>query len=202
MKRAGTGFLAVVALIVGLFSLTAMAQTPDVKVQNAVSIFQSSEVTHPYFEHAYGFAVFPTVGKGGFILGGAYGTGKVFRQGELSGLSSLAQLSIGFQAGLQAYSEIIFFQDERAYKEFISGTFEFDATASAVAVTAGAQAQTGTMGASAGYSAGPKTSRQEMGAYYKGLAVFTHAKGGLMLEASVAGQKFNFKPQQYRTAAR
>ncbi|MEM8500419.1 MAG: lipid-binding SYLF domain-containing protein [Pseudomonadota bacterium] len=202
MKRAGSGIIAIMALVAGLLSVTAVAQTSDVKVQNVVGIFQDSEVTHPYFEHAYGYAVFPTVGKGGFIVGGAYGTGKVFRQGELAGLSSLTQLSIGFQAGLQAYSEIIFFQDERAYSEFISGTFEFDATASAVAVTAGAQAQTGTMGASAGYSAGPKTSRQQLGAYYKGLAVFTHAKGGLMLEASVAGQKFNFKPQQFRSAAR
>ncbi len=202
MKRAGTGLLAAVALLAGLLSVTATAEETDVKVQNVLSIFQSSEVTQPYFEHAYGFAVFPAVGKAGFIVGGAYGTGKVFRQGELAGLSSLAQLSVGFQAGVQAYSEIIFFQDERAYREFISGTFEFDATASAVAVTAGAQAQTGTMGASAGYSAGPKTSRQRLGAYYKGLAVFTHAKGGLMLEASVAGQKFNFKPQQFRAAAR
>lgn len=221
MKRAG---LIGLALMTCLVTLPAMSQSPveqvaefdnsgeafrtqtaqsqDVRVDRTIAMFQNSGVTQPYFEHAYGFAVFPTVGKGGFMLGGAFGRGKVYRQGELSGQSSLTQLSFGFQAGVQAYSEIIFFQDERAYREFISGSFEFDATASAVAITAGAQAQSGTMGASAGYSTGPNTDTQAIGAYYKGLAAFTHAKGGLMLEASVAGQKFNFKPQQFRSAAR
>lgn len=193
----------VIATLLLMFSLSAVSADDAVDpFQNTINIFRGSEVTQPYFEHSYGYAVFPTVGKGGFVLGGAYGKGRVFREGELSGSSSLTQLSLGFQAGLQAYSEIVFFQDERAYREFISGAFEFDATASAVAITAGAQAQTGTMGASAGYSTGPLSDTQSAGAYYKGLSVFTHAKGGLMLEASVAGQKFNFKPVQFRSAER
>lgn len=200
MKRAA---LLSISLILSLLALPGTAETQVInKYHDTINVFRTSVVTQPYFEHAYGFAVFPTVGKGGFVLGGAYGKGKVFREGVMSGDSSLTQISLGFQAGLQAYSEIVFFQDERAYLEFISGAFEFDATASAVAITAGAQAQTGTMGASAGYSAGPNTDTQALGLYYKGLAVFTHAKGGLMLEASVAGQKFNFRPQQFRAAAR
>lgn len=200
MKRAA---LLSISLILSLLAFPGSAETQVInKYHNAINVFRTSVVTQPYFEHSYGFAVFPTVGKAGFVLGGAYGKGKVFREGVMSGDSSLTQLSLGFQAGLQAYSEIVFFQDERAYLEFISGAFEFDATASAVAVTAGAQAQTGTMGASAGYSTGPNTDTQAVGLYYKGLAVFTHAKGGLMLEASVAGQKFNFRPQQFRAAAR
>ncbi|MFK8018941.1 MAG: YSC84-related protein [Pseudomonadales bacterium] len=199
MKRAG---LFCLALITGMMAFQASAEAPDAKYEQVITMFRASTVTQPYFEHSYGYAIFPTVGKGGFVVGGAFGKGKVFRQGELSGQSSLTQLSLGFQAGLQAYSEIIFFQDERAYREFISGSFEFDATASAVAITAGAQAQSGTMGASAGYSTGPNSDMQSIGSYYKGLAAFTHAKGGLMLEASVAGQKFNFKPQQFRSVAR
>ena len=103
--------------------------------------------------------------------------------------------SIGFQLGGQAFRQIIFFQDERAYKEFTSGNFEFDATASAVAITAGVQAKAGTEGASAGASAGPATGKQLGAGYNKGMAVFVHAIGGLMYEASIGGQKFSFTPK-------
>ena len=89
---------------------------------------------------------------------------------------------------------MIFFQDKRAYDEFTSGQFAFDAQASAVAITAGAQAQAGSTGATAGASAGPKTGKQAGTSYHKGMAIFIHAKGGLMYEAAIAGQKFSFKP--------
>jgi hypothetical protein len=105
-------------------------------------------------------------------------------------------LSIGFQAGGQAFSQMVFFQDQRAYEEFTSGNFEFDATASAVAITAGVQAKAGTEGATAGASAGPATGKQANAGYHKGMAVFVHAKGGLMYEASVGGQKFSFKAKE------
>ena len=118
----------------------------------------------------------------------------MYRQGKVSGTSSLIKASIGFQAGGQAFSQIIFFQDKRAYGEFTSGEFAFDASASAVAITAGAQAQAGTKGATAGASAGPATGEQAARGYTKGMAVFIHAKGGLMYEASIGGQKFSFKP--------
>jgi len=103
----------------------------------------------------------------------------------------MGQVSVGFQAGGKAYSEIIFFEDKRALDEFESGTFEFSAQASATAVTAGASAIASTGGVSAGASAGPKDA-SVIGAYNKGVAVFTIAKGGLMYAANIAGQKFTF----------
>jgi lipid-binding SYLF domain-containing protein len=161
---------------------------------NAIAVFNQSPAVRPFFDSSYGYAVFPTVGKGGFIIGAAYGKGKVYHGGYATGTASITKLTVGFQAGGQVFSEIIFFEDKRAYDEFTSGSFEFDTNASAVAVTAGAQAQAGSMGASAGASAGPATGAQADIHYYKGMAIFVHAKGGLMLEASVGGQRFDFEP--------
>ena len=112
----------------------------------------------------------------------------------MTGITKLVKVSIGLQAGGQAFSQVIFFKDKRAYDEFTSGQFAFDAQASAVAITAGAQAQAGTTGATAGASAGPKTGAQAKTSYHKGMAIFVHAKGGLMYEAAIGGQKFSFKP--------
>ena len=160
----------------------------------AMRLFQHSPVVKPYFENAYGFAIFPTVGKGGFWIGAAYGGGRVYRRGTQTGTSELVQLSLGLQMGGQAFSEIIFFQDKRAYEEFTSGKFEFDASASVVAITAGAQASASTTGNSAGASAGPATAVQAKTNYHKGMATFIQTKGGLMYQAAIGGQKFNFKP--------
>ncbi|MFZ0612204.1 MAG: hypothetical protein WAM73_08215 [Desulfobacterales bacterium] len=118
----------------------------------------------------------------------------MYHNGTVTEKSTAVEGSIGFQAGAEAFSEIIFFQDKRAYDEFISGNFEFDATAQAVAITAGAQAQVGTAGASADASAGPKTGVQAETEYVKGMATFVHAQAGLMYEASIGGQKFTFEP--------
>ena len=106
----------------------------------------------------------------------------------------MTQLSIGFQLGGQGYSEIIFFRDERSYKEFTSGNFEFGADASAVAITLAAEAKASSTGASAGASA-TKHDATTAGEYHKGMATFTIIKGGLMYEAAIAGQKFNYKPR-------
>ena len=160
---------------------------------NTIEIFKKSPAVQPFFENAYGYAVFPTIGKGGIGIGGAYGKGRVYRGGTVTGTTSLTKVTIGFQLGGQAFSEIIFFQDKRAYTEFTRGTFEFDAAASAVAITAAAQAKAGTDGATAGASAGPATGTQAKTNYRKGMAVFVHTKGGLMYEAAVGGQKFSFK---------
>ena len=103
---------------------------------------------------------------------------------------------LGLQAGGQAFSEIIFLEDKRAYDEFTAGTYEFDAAASAVVITAGAQARTGTAGTTAGASAGPATATHMQTTYKKGMAVFVHALGGLMYEAAVGGQKFSFKASE------
>jgi len=161
---------------------------------NTIEVYKKSETVKPFFENAYGYAVFPTVGKGGIGIGGAFGKGRVYRKGTVTGSVSLIKATIGFQLGGQAFSEIIFFEDERAYDDFTSGNFEFDATASAVAITAGVQAKAGTEGTTAGASAGPATGKQAPSKYRKGMAVFVHTKGGLMYEASIGGQKFNFTP--------
>ena len=166
------------------------------KYTDTMDVFKKSEAVQPFFKDAYGYAVFPTVGKGGIGIGGSYGTGQVYRGGKVTGEVSLIKGSIGWQFGGQAFSQMIFFADKRAYDDFTSGNFEFDATASAVAITAGAQASAGTEGASAGASAGPATGKQAKTSYHKGMAVFVHAKGGLMYEASIGGQKFTFKPKK------
>ena len=145
-------------------------------------------------DSAYGYAIFPTIGKGGIGIGGAYGEGAVFAGGKHMGETSVAQVTIGFQLGGQAYSQLILFQDKRALDEFTSGNFEFGAQATAVALTAaaGAEANTGG-GTSANVSGGQHDASVQNTAYHKGMAVYTIAKGGLMYEASIGGQKFDYK---------
>ena len=157
------------------------------------NIFKESQAVQPFFKAAYGYAVFPTIGKGGIGIGGAHGKGQTYRGGKVSGYTKMTQVTIGLQFGGQAYSQIIFFKDKRAYEDFTSGNFEFGAQASAVAITAGATAQAGTTGAGGGATGGGTAGAQDA-SYYKGMAVFTHAKGGLMYEATIGGQKFSFKP--------
>jgi lipid-binding SYLF domain-containing protein len=161
---------------------------------DTISVFKKSDAVKPFFNKAYGYAVFPRVGKGGIVVGGAYGEGRVYKQKKLSGTAKLMKISVGFQFGGQAFSEIIFFQDKRSYTDFISGNFEFDGSASAVVITAAAQAQASTQGSSAGASLGPATGTQAETKYTKGMAVFIHTLGGLMYELSIGGQKFSFTP--------
>jgi lipid-binding SYLF domain-containing protein len=161
---------------------------------STINIFRDSPNLAKFFKHSYGYAVFPVIGKAGYIVGGSYGEGQVYRGGKLSGKTSMIEGSIGFQVGGEAFSEIIFFEDKRAYDEFTSGNFEFGATAQAVAITAGAAARVGTAGASAGLSSGPTTGVQAETEYVNGMATFVHAKGGLMYELSIGGQKFSFEP--------
>jgi lipid-binding SYLF domain-containing protein len=184
--------LLIVVMAALILSIPAYAD----KYTDTMDVFKKSEAVQPFFKDAYGYALFPTVGKGGIGIGGSYGTGQVYRGGKVTGEVSLIKGSIGWQFGGQAFSQMIFFADKRAYDDFTSGNFEFDATASAVAITAGAQASAGTEGASAGASAGPATGKQAKTSYHKGMAVFVHAKGGLMYEASIGGQKFTFKPKK------
>ena len=125
------------------------------------------------FASARGYAVYPTVGKGGIGLGGAHGKGYVYEGGRLIGTSSLTQVTIGLQLGGQAYSEVVFLKDKAAMENFKKGKLKLDAQASAVALTARAAADL---------------------AYRDGVAIVTMAKGGLMYEASVGGQKFSFTP--------
>jgi lipid-binding SYLF domain-containing protein len=159
-----------------------------------VELFRNAGQSAAFFQNCYGYALFPTIGKGGLIVGGAHGDGRVYVQGKYVGDISMTQVSVGFQAGGQAYSQIIFFEDKRAFEEFTNGSFEFGADASAVAITAAAEASAGTTGASAGASGGMKDA-VTAGRYYRGFAAFTIVKGGAMYQATLAGQKFTYTPR-------
>jgi lipid-binding SYLF domain-containing protein len=161
---------------------------------DTISLFRNAGQSAAYFKDSYGYAVFPTIGKGGFVVGGAHGTGHVYEMGKYIGTASMTQISVGFQAGGEAYSQIVFFKDKRALDEFTGGQFAFDAGVSAVAITAAASGSVGTEGASGSASGGRKDALTA-GGYYKGVAVFTIVKGGAMYQATVAGQKFSFKPR-------
>ena len=161
--------------------------------QDAIQVFKNAGESGAFFNDSYGYAVFPTIGKGGIGIGGAYGKGRVYEKGKYVGDTEVAQVTLGFQLGGQAFSQIIFFEDQRAFKEFTSGNFEFGAQASAVAITAGASAAATTTGNSAGISAG-RNDANTKGSYHRGMATFTVAKGGLMYEATIGGQKFKYTP--------
>lgn len=124
------------------------------------------------FNNAYGYVIFPNVGKGGIGLGGAAGNGAVYERGKLIGMAKMTQVTVGFQWGGQAYREVIFFETSEALNRFKENKLEFSAQASAVAATAGASANV---------------------KYKDGVMIFTQVKGGLMYEASVGGQKFKFR---------
>jgi lipid-binding SYLF domain-containing protein len=169
---------------------------------DTVKLFRGSGEVRPFFDKSYGYAVFPMIGKAGYIVGGAHGTGRVYRGGTPVGESVMNQVTLGFQLGGQAYSQIIFFENKSAFDEFTSGNFEFAAQATAVAITAGASVQGGTLGSSANASGTQNHVKQAPASYYKGMAVFTFTKGGLMYEASIGGQKFSFTRQGEQVSRR
>lgn len=136
------------------------------------ALLESSPDMQRYFDAAAGYVVIPTVAKGGIGIGGARGKGLLYENGEPTAEVTMTQLSIGLQLGGQAYSEFVFFEDEKSLENFKEGNYEFGAQASAVAITTGASVDAG---------------------YESGVAIFTQAKGGLMYEASVGGQKFKVK---------
>ncbi|WP_455197076.1 hypothetical protein [Kaarinaea lacus] len=182
------------ALLLTFFVIAPSAASDNDNYAKTIKTFRESPIVAKFFDNCYGYAVFPTIGKGGIGIGGAHGSGQVYADGKLTGKTSMTQVNIGFQFGGQAFSQIIFFEDQRAYKEFTSGEFEFSAQASAVAITAGAQAKAGTGGATAGATAKADAGKQAEVGYQKGMAVFTFVKGGLMYEASIGGQAFGFEP--------
>lgn len=142
-------------------------------VEKTIKIFTEKDSSlKQLFEEAQGYAVFPSVKKGGFGVGAAIGKGEVFEKGKLIGTASLKQASFGFQLGGQVYMEVILFEDKDALESFKQSKFAISAQVSAVAAAEGAS----------------KNAKYELG-----VAVFTIAKGGLMYEASVGGQKFTFK---------
>jgi len=143
--------------------------------QETIAMFKSTDPgLGVFFEKAYGYAVFPTVGSGGFWIGGAHGTGIVYEKSKPVGRTSLTQVTFGFVFGGQAYSELLFFKDKAVLDKYKAGASEFSAEASAVIATAGAAA---------------KTSYDS-----NGVAVFVHVKGGAMVSASIGGQQFSYEP--------
>ena len=144
------------------------------KAQKTISAFkEKNDKMESYFEDSYGYAVFPSVGKGGMVIGGAHGRGIVYEQGESIGAAKMTQLTLGFQWGGQAFSEVIFFENEEALESFKESKLKFAGQVSAVAITKGVSADI---------------------AYEDGVAVYTMTKGGLMYEASMGGQKFKYLP--------
>jgi lipid-binding SYLF domain-containing protein len=173
MKR----FVAVGAMILVGFALATPIQAQDEdKVQEVEDVIATFVEKDPemqkWFDTSYGYAVFPNVGKGGLGIGAAHGNGLVYQGGTVVGKTELKEVTIGLQAGGQSFVEVIFFKDKTAFDDFTRGNYEFGAQVSAVALTAGASADL---------------------AYNGGVAVMTMAKGGLMYEASVGGQKFEYE---------
>jgi lipid-binding SYLF domain-containing protein len=160
---------------------------------DALATFKGAGQSGQFFGKCYGYALFPTIGKGGIGIGGAHGKGRVYRGKSYVGDATMNQITVGLQLGGQAYSQVIFFETKEAFESFIGGNFEFGAQATAVALTAGASASAGTSGAAAGAS-GTKEKATTAAKYMNGMAVFTIAKGGLMYEASIGGQKFSYEP--------
>lgn len=163
------------------------------KFAETVQVFKNAGESAGFFDTAYGYAVFPTIGKAGLVIGGAGGKGRVYRAGQHVGNTTMGQVTVGFLAGGQAFSMIVFLEDERAFREFTTGTFEFSAEANAVAITAGASAKASTAGTAAGAS-GTQKHATTVGRYRKGMATFTVAKGGLMYEAALGGANFTYEP--------
>ncbi|WP_378186807.1 YSC84-related protein [Aquimarina sp. W85] len=142
--------------------------------QIKTELLQKDASMASFFDKSAGYVIFPTVGKGGLVVGGAYGKGVAYENGMYIGTAELKQLDLGLQAGAKAYTEIIFFETEKAFNKFKNNEFELSAEVSAVAITKGVA----------------KKARFE-----NGVAVFIHHKGGLMAEATIGGQKLNFHPE-------
>jgi lipid-binding SYLF domain-containing protein len=158
---------------------------------DTAALFQKSNQSSDFFTKSYGYAVFPTILKGGAGIGAAHGAGSVYAHGHRIGHVTMNQISVGAQLGGEGYSEIIFFRDKQALDDFISGNFEFSADAGAIAITAAANVSVGTTGLDTSAS-GDKKNADTSSAFNHGMAVFTIAKGGLMYNVTVAGQKFSY----------
>lgn len=167
-------------LLAFIFSFTGNAQkwNPERLQESKEALnemIENSPKLQTFKDKAYGYVVFPRVTKAGIGIGGAAGTGIVFKNHVDVGSSKLKQASVGLQLGGEQYSEAIFFENKKAYDNFINGKLKFDAQASAVAITAGASIDA---------------------AYHDGVAVFTRTKGGLMYQASIGGQHFKYEPKE------
>jgi lipid-binding SYLF domain-containing protein len=167
--------LAAILMVAGTLTYNGRASDDlQADAQQAIQNFQNADSTlKPYFDSSAGYAVFPDVGKGGLIVGGAHGKGVVYEKGAAVGIATMTQASIGAQAGGQSFAQVIFFETPSALEDFKGGNFEMSADVSAVAVSQGAS---------------------KAAKYKGGVMVFALPKKGLMVQASVGGQKFKFEP--------
>src|SRR5580765_1783017 len=175
MKKESSSLI--IAMLVVAFASEALAADDKAELTAAVkeasaALVKKDEGLKDIMQKAKGYVIFPSVGKGGLGVGAAAGTGQLLEKGKVMGEAKLRQVSIGLQAGGQAYIELICFEDQTSLDNFKKGNFAFSAQVSAVAVTAGVA----------------KNAK-----YEKGIMVLTLAKGGLMYEASVGGQKFKYE---------
>ena len=161
-----------ISVVFALVSMISFGQKNSVEeANNVISKFKEKDAgISKFFDSAYGYAVFPSIGKGGFVVGGAGGKGTVYKGGSAVADVKMSQVTVGAQVGGQKYSEVIFFKNAAAYDEFVKGTFEMAAQISAVALADGVSTDA---------------------AYQDGILVFTMSIGGLMAEVSAGGQKFN-----------
>lgn len=180
------------AVFVAVMVMSAGVANADV-YDDATANFKSIPKTSDFFGNAYGYVIFPEVGKAGLIVGGDHGKGKAYEKGVFVGDASLTQISIGAQAGAKQYAEIIFFQTKADFDKFRAGDFQLAGNAEATAVTLSASASAGTDSSTAAAST-EADSAKASGGYHKGVAVFTITKGGLMAGVTVSGQKLKFKP--------
>ena len=170
--------------VVALSGFATARADDDLKTEaaHAIDSFKKADPgLTQFFTDSAGYAVFPTVGKGGLVVGGAHGKGVVYEKGKSVGQAALSQASIGAQAGGQSFAEVIFFESPTALSDFKEGKFEMSADLSAVVASEGAS----------------KSAK-----YKNGVAVFTMAKKGLMVQASIGGQKFKFQPDPMQPTGR
>jgi len=180
MKNKRTSLLLVLAAIFSGLLLPRMSMAQDDSQERIIrdskeakaGFLNADPSMEKLFENSAGYVIFPNVGKGAAGVGGAAGKGTVYQKGMAVGTAQMVQVTVGAQAGGQAYREIIFFDSKDALDRFEDNKVEFSEQASAIAVKAGASANTD---------------------YRNGVAVFSQGKGGLMLEASLGGQKFTYK---------
>ncbi len=184
-------FILRTALLTLLISFVSSPAWAD-KFSDTKKMFEDAGVSD-MFNSAYGYALFPTIGKGGIVVGGAFGKGRVYEKSAYIGDTEMSQATIGFQLGGVGFSQVIFFQDKRSLSEFIKGNFEFGAEAQATVLTAAAGASANTGGSSAGASGGKNNATIGKTGYHKGMATYSITKGGAMFEVSLGGQKFSFK---------
>jgi lipid-binding SYLF domain-containing protein len=176
---------AIAALLVGTGAAYAAGY------QQTIAAFKSATHCSDFFDNSYGYAVFPVVGQGSFLLGAAHGQGRVYANGMLIGTTAVTRLSIGLQAGVETYSDIIFFKDQQALDAFESGRFQFGAGVIAVAITAGASASADTTGIQTSASSGQDNARLA-GTYDHGVVVFTIVRGGVAGGAAIEGERFSY----------